>query len=130
MNKIKMMLAGLAGMIMLGGSLLCTAPVNAINVNPKENAKKAAEIFEGESEGGVDTGNLTESLKGIFNFVFSMMGIVAVIVIILGGIHFMTSTGDPGKVKKGKDTMIWGIVGLLVVIFSFAIVNFILQHIS
>ncbi len=107
--------------------------------SPKDNAKSALDGM-GASEAVCDEGDedceshlgdeLTSDIRKVLTFIFSLMGIVAVIVIILGGFHFLTSTGDPGKIKKGKDTIIWGIVGLLVVLFSFAIVNFILTKIG
>ena len=46
--------------------------------------------------------------------------------IILGGISYATSQGDPGKVKKGKDTILYGIIGLVVALLAYAIVNFVL----
>lgn len=49
--------------------------------------------------------------------------------IIIGGFNFMTSAGDPGKVKKGKDTILYGIIGLVVALLAFAIVNFVLNGI-
>ena len=41
----------------------------------------------------------------------------------------MTSQGDPSKVTKGKKIMITGIVGLLIVLLAFAIVNFVLKYV-
>jgi multisubunit Na+/H+ antiporter MnhB subunit len=56
-----------------------------------------------------------------------MIGVVAVIMIILGAISYATSQGDPGKVKKGKDTILYGIIGLVIAILAFAIVSFVLS---
>jgi hypothetical protein len=55
---------------------------------------------------------------------------VAVVMIILGGVSYATSQGDASKVKKGKDTILYGIIGLVVAILAFAIVNFVLQAIA
>ena len=49
--------------------------------------------------------------------------------VILGGIQYSTSQGDAGKVKKAKDTIMYGIIGLVVAILAFAIVNFVLQNV-
>ena len=46
--------------------------------------------------------------------------------IIYGGVLYTTSAGDPGKVKKAKDTILYGIIGLVIAVLAFAIVNFIL----
>ena len=55
-----------------------------------------------------------------------IIGIIAVVMVILGGVSYATSQGDPGKVKKGKDTILYGIIGLVIAILAFAIVNFVL----
>lgn len=73
---------------------------------------------------GQDT--LEGDVTGIINAVIAVLGILAVVVIILGGIQYMTSNGDSGKVKKAKDTILYGIIGLIIVILSAAIVNFVI----
>ena len=73
--------------------------------------------------------DLVGSITGIINAIIAVLGIVAVIVIIMGGISYMTSSGDAGKVKKAKDTILYGIIGLVIVVLSFAIVNFVIVNI-
>ena len=74
--------------------------------------------------------NLIGSVTNILNVIIGVLGIVAVIVIIFGGVQYMTSTGDASKVKKAKDTILYGVVGLVIVILAFAIVNFIIANIE
>jgi hypothetical protein len=49
--------------------------------------------------------------------------------IIYAGYTMMTSAGDPGKVKKGKDTLIGSIIGLVISLLAFAIVKFVVGSI-
>ena len=77
-----------------------------------------------------NTPSLEGTLQKIVTFIFALMGIVAVFVIIYAGFMMMTSSGDPGKVKKGKDTILWGIIGLIVAILAYAIVNFVLGQLG
>ena len=79
----------------------------------------------GAANPGAST-DLMGDIKNILNAVFGVIGIIAVIMIVLGGISYATSQGDPGKVKKGKDTILYGIIGLIVALLAFAIVNFVL----
>ncbi len=72
-------------------------------------------------------GDLNTIIRTIINAVIFVVGMVAVVMIILGGVNYATSQGDPGKVKKGKDTIMYGIIGLVIAILAFAIVNFVLQ---
>ncbi|MBQ3293244.1 hypothetical protein IJG93_03025 [Candidatus Saccharibacteria bacterium] len=76
---------------------------------------------------GSDT--LWDNIKTIINAVIGVLGIVCVIVIIIGGINYMTSSGDAGKVKKAKDTILYGVIGLVVCVLAFAIVNFVINNI-
>lgn len=73
-----------------------------------------------------DTNAFNEDIKNVLNWIVSVLGIVAVIVIIMGGVSYMTSAGDAGKVKKAKDTILYGIIGLIVAALAFAIVNWVI----
>jgi len=59
----------------------------------------------------------------IFNSVLMIAGAVAVVFIVLGGIKYSTSQGEPGETKKAKETITYALVGLVIVILSFAIVQ-------
>lgn len=52
-------------------------------------------------------------------------GVVAVFMIIYAGIRYTTSGGDPKAVEGAKNTLVWAIIGLVVILLSFAIINFI-----
>ncbi len=63
------------------------------------------------------------------NWILAIIGVIATIMIILGGIQYTTSAGDSGKVKKAKDTILYGIIGLVIALLAAAIVNFVLDGI-
>lgn len=72
---------------------------------------------------------LKQNVVGILNAVIGVLSFVCVVVIVYGGIQYMTSSGDAGKVKKGKDTILYGVIGLIICVLAFAIVNFIISNI-
>ncbi len=74
--------------------------------------------------------DLSTIVRTIINTVIFIVGILAVIMIILGGISYATSQGDSAKVKKGKDTILYGIVGLVICIFAYAIVQFVIRAVN
>lgn len=78
---------------------------------------------------GDDGDTLQTDITNILNVVIGVLGLVCVIVIIIGGVNYMTSTGDAGKVKKAKDTILYGVIGLVVCALAFAIVNFVIGSI-
>ena len=78
---------------------------------------------------GSGTEDLVGSITGILNGVIGVLGLVCVVVMIIGGVNYMTSSGDAGKVKKAKDTILYGLIGLVVCVLAFAIVNFVISNI-
>ena len=78
---------------------------------------------------GSHEGDLWATLQNVINLILAIVGIIAVVMIIVGGITYATSAGDSGKVKKAKDTILYGIVGLVVALLAFAIVDFALANV-
>ncbi len=62
----------------------------------------------------------------LINVVLTLVGVLAVGIIIYGGVLYMTSAGDLGKVQRGKHTLIYGVAGMLVCLLAAAIVNFVI----
>ncbi len=75
-------------------------------------------------------GNLTGQTVVIINTLLYVAGGVAILIIVLGGIRYVTSTGDATRVKQAKDTILYAIFGLVIAILAFAIVNFVANRIS
>ena len=71
--------------------------------------------------------DLINDMNKIINVVIGVLGVVAVAVVIYGGFLFLTAQGDPGKIKKGKDSITWGIIGLIIALLSWSIINFVLS---
>lgn len=65
-------------------------------------------------------------LTKVINLLLTIIGIIAVIMIIIGGIRYTTSGGDSGQVNSARDTIIYSVVGLVIAIMAFAIVNWVL----
>ena len=66
------------------------------------------------------------AIDGILTAVYIAAGIVAVIVIIISAFFYVTSQGDPGKIKRAKDGILYSIVGLVIVLFAFVLTNFVI----
>lgn len=66
----------------------------------------------------------------ISNTILYIVGIVSVIMLIWGGVRYILSGGDNKKVTDAKNTILYAIIGLVIAILSFAIVNFVLNTIG
>jgi len=69
-------------------------------------------------------------LKSIINLLLFVIGVIAVIMIIVGGIRYVVSGGDQSAITGAKNTILYAIVGLVVAILAFAIVNFVLASVK
>ena len=59
------------------------------------------------------------------NITYYILGGVAVIFIILAGYQYLTANGEPGKAQKAMQTILYAVIGLVVVVSAFAITNFV-----
>lgn len=139
MKKIKMIVIAVVAMMMAGFAPVALAAGDSSNNSSSTttyscptSSTRAGETVSNlalcntpkDSENG---GGLMNLVQTIINVVLSVVGIVAVLVVIIGGITYTTSLGDPGKTKKAKDTILYGIVGMVIALLAFAIVNFVLS---
>lgn len=66
---------------------------------------------------------LPDTIAGILNAIIIVSGTVAVIFVLIGGVNYMTSSGDAGKLEKAKKTILYAVIGLAICALAFAIVN-------
>ncbi len=120
-EKIKTAAMGVSAAATLGVASAVAPAVNATTPADKyiDNGAKAV---------GVTT-DVMSTLNVIINVALGVIGFVAVVMIIFGGIQYTTSAGDAAKVTKAKNTILYGIVGLVIALLAFAIVNFVLVNI-
>lgn len=67
-------------------------------------------------------------VKNGINLFIGVIGVLAVAYTIYGGFLYVTSGGDAGKVKQARNSIIYGVVGLVLAMLSFAIVNFVIKN--
>ena len=66
---------------------------------------------------------LPDTIAGILNAIIIVSGTVAVVFVLIGGVNYMTSSGDAGKLEKAKKTILYAVIGLAICALAFAIVN-------
>ena len=78
------------------------------------------------TEGGDEEKALMDTTKSALNTVYLWIGIIAVVVIVIAGIIYMTSAGNAEKTKKAKSTILYALCGLVLVLSSFGITNLVI----
>lgn len=69
----------------------------------------------------------TGVFRQVTNVILYIVGIIAVIMLIIGGIKYVVSGGDSKKVTDAKNTVLYAIIGLVICFLAFAIVNFVIS---
>lgn len=74
------------------------------------------------------------SLPGFFKAIADMLifvvGAVSVIMVIIGGLKYVVSMGHPKRVESAKNTILYAIIGLVIALCSYAVVNFVITSIG
>jgi len=120
MKKITLFITTLAIVLGISGSFVVSDTALAVNVFDQcaGNADSAVCKAQGDSATGM--------VQTIINLLLYVLGIIAVIMIVVGGIRYTTSNGNASQIKEAKDTILYSVVGLIVAMLSFAIVNFVI----
>jgi len=78
-----------------------------------------------------DNGQSVDKILTLVVNVFSVLvGFIAVVMIIVGGVKYITSGGDSGNISGAKNTIIFALVGLVIVALAQVIVHFVLQKVA
>ena len=98
----------------------------------KAYANSAADLIRkgADSTGQQDTRSAGDIAKDVVNIMFFIVGIMAVIMIIWGGIRYVLSAGNSAALTSAKNTIVYAVIGLIVAILAYAIVNFVINTVS
>lgn len=78
----------------------------------------------GQGDGTAQISTIAGKIVNIFSII---VGVIAVIMIIYGGFRYITSGGDSGKVGNAKNSLIYAIIGLIIVALAQVIVHYVIN---
>ena len=118
-SKAKVLMALMCLAMVLTVVSLVSLPVYADSRDEAQNGAKLA------NSGGGSNQNLPDIITTIINVMLFIAAALAVIMIIYGGIRYITAHGDEKQVKVAKDTIVYSVTGLIIAILAYALVTFI-----
>jgi hypothetical protein len=129
-KKIALAAQALVLSLGMGGGLLATAPALAATCAPDtltiDNGAACAKADSAKENlfapGGV--------FATIANTLIFLVGAVAVIYLIIGGLRYVISNGEAKNVESAKNTILYAIVGIVVAVISFALVQFVITALN
>lgn len=99
-------------------------------------ALTADELFGGNDTGaefastsGLGEADLVDTIAQIIRIALGFLGFIAVVIVLLGGFKWMTAGGNDEKLKKAKQLIFSGLIGLVIVISAYAIASFVIDSI-
>lgn len=132
--KIKnvFLVVAMTALSVAGPLSVVAAPVFAdtIQSDACENLESGSIAYESNGCGGGNTDELPTVIQNILNSIIALSGVVAVVFVVIGGVQYMTSAGDPGKAKRAKDTILYACIGLIICALAFVIVNWTISIIN
>jgi flagellar basal body-associated protein FliL len=69
--------------------------------------------------------NLVDTIKTVINAILYLVGFIAVIFLIIGGVQYMTAQGNPDSLEAAKKTILYAIIGIVIIVISWAIVFYV-----
>jgi glucose uptake protein GlcU len=118
MKKWKQLVTAFAVVTGVGSAVLPVSDASAINVFKGCNGS-ATQVCASTGE------SATNMAQDITSTLLLILGVIAVIMIIIGGIRYTTSNGDASRIKAAKDTITYSVIGLVVAILAYGIVAFV-----
>lgn len=122
--------AVVAGVLAIIGVEINLVTSNAHAVNCPGGGIQNTYAECGMHEGDSGASGLDEQVRHIINGVLYVVGVLAVVMVIVGGVKYTTSGGDQAAVTSAKNTILYGIVGLVIAILAYAIANFVIGKVA
>lgn len=114
---------------MLATMMLVIVPMFTLALSAQANDDPFGTGYVTENINLSDADPRTVAMK-IVSVLMTFLGIIAVVVILLGGFKWMTAGGNEDKVSEARKLIISGIIGLVIILSAWAIVNFVLTNIQ
>ena len=127
-KKITNTILTLSAALLFSGIAVTTVVSPLALADTKKEAQTAVDDLSGTHVDG--TNMVKTTIKDIINILLFLIGMIAVLMIVIAGFRFVTSNGDANTVSSAKNTIIYAVIGIVIAIMSYAIVNFILDNIG
>lgn len=130
---MKKVVRGFLVLMMIAAAALIFVPVYTNAADIDKSCIKNGELQPGcqldsKSGLGIPDQEIKTTVTNIITILGIIAGVTSVIFLILGGINYITSEGDPAKLKGAKSTITYAIAGLAISILAPAIVGFVLNY--
>lgn len=130
MKKLTTLITGIALLVGLAGMVPVVAAHAASNSQSVcEGSGGTWKANKDAPSGGectsADNRTVLGTIQQLTDVLIFIVGAIAVLMIIIGGLRYITSSGDQAGLKSAKDTILYSVIGIIVAFMAYAIVHFI-----
>ncbi|MDO8336595.1 MAG: hypothetical protein Q7T74_07545 [Candidatus Saccharibacteria bacterium] len=100
-----------------------------VAVNTKDQAQDGVKKAGGTGSGNT-ANDFTAVIKSVIGIISFLIGLIAVLMIVIAGFRFVTSNGDANTVSSARNTILYAIIGIVIAVMAYAIVNFVLDNLT
>jgi cytochrome bd-type quinol oxidase subunit 2 len=129
---MKKIIIGFIGILISVGFYSSTSLVSAGPFDSAKNQACQGLEFEENTTGECDDAGagdkLDNTVASVINIASLAVGAISVIMVIIGGMKYVTSQGDSNGITSAKNTIVYAIVGLIIVVLSQIIVRFVIDR--
>lgn len=131
MKLLKNAYYGMGAAATVAGAALAPFVAHAQRANPFGSGGNASKLLNDTGRAsGVTTGDLTTIVGNVINVVLGFLGIVLLFYLLMAGWTWMSAGGDSKKVDEAKTMIRNAVVGLIIIVASYAIANFVIQQLA
>lgn len=127
LTKIQLAVAVLGSVLMLATPAVVSAQGAAQLEGNKEAVCKGVALTGGDCGANAE-GQVNGIIEAVINILSVLVGVASVIMIMIGGFKYVTSNGDSNSIGSAKNTILYAIIGLVVVAMAQTIVQFTIRR--
>ena len=114
----------LGGLLAFSNNVLATSTMD-FDTSPLDTQSLGLEKAQGT---GLQGGDIRVTVANIIRVAMGLLGIVAVVIVLIGGFYWMTAGGDESRVETGKKWIFSGIIGLAIILSAYALTSFVINN--
>lgn len=126
-KKFQLFIASLAVSVGIIGATLVPAPAYAACTTPASCVQDGVDKAGGKASKTADPQEIIQTIVRVLLF---LIGAISVIMIVVGGFRYTISQGDSTQVTSAKNTIMYAVIGLIIAIFAWAIVDFVIDNLA
>lgn len=112
-----------------------TAPIlfaqpAAAQANEQAICEGSGGTWSGSQCSTSDNRTVIGTIRQVVNILIFIVGAVSIIMVVIGGLRYVLSGGDQNSISSAKNTILYAIVGIVVAVAAYAIVNFVLLNLG